>query len=402
MLGILDIIQGKAEYFSAWMGASVLGHVFTIAAIAFAAMLVRGAISFVANSVLKFLVARNLPYEVEKGVREVLRPLLFVPIVAGVYLAVSAVPVPSKLVFYTHGLWKSLLTFNIVWILYSLVGPIGMALHRRDQDGLHDVVITWFVRIVRLLIILIAGIAFLGHWNINFGALAASIGIVGLPLALGAQDMLKNVVSGMSILSEKRFNVGDIVRIDASPAPIEGIVENIGFRSTKIRKFDKTPMFVPNNTLADGAVINVSNRLYRRIEWSVRLELRTSGEQLRYIRQEVENYITLSQDFVKPPEAPVQVRLDHISDSAVQMLVYCFTSTNVWVDYMRIKEELLLKVKEIVEVSGAAFALPSNSTYIEKYDRVSRHPILPRELAKKLAPAEAVLDEQEESITEGI
>ena len=206
------------------------------------------------------------------------------------------------------------------------------------------------------------------NWGVKVSALIASLGIVGMAVALGAQDMFKNIISGVAIISEHRFSVGDIVKLEDIEKPIEGVIENIGFRSTMVRKFDRTLVFVPNSTLADAAVINFSSRMYRRIEWSLHLEYRTSAEQLRYIVKEIKKYIYDSPDFVKPPEAIAQVKLDGFGDSSINILIYCFTNTNVWAEWLKIKEELVLKIKEIVEEAGAGFAFPSSSVYIEKMD----------------------------------
>jgi MscS family membrane protein len=253
-------------------------------------------------------------------------------------------------------------------------------MRRKDRDNANMVVMTWAARITKFMIILVGASVVLRHWDVELTAVITSIGVVGVAVGLGAQDMFKSVISGIAILSEKRFNVGDIIRTENGGYPIEGIVENIGFRSTMIRKFDKAPMFVPNNALADAAVVNFSSRLYRRIDWVLRLEYRTTASQLRYIRQEIEGYMSCSDEFVKPPEGALQVRIDKFGESSIDILIICFTNTNVWVDFMEIKERLLLKIKEVVEQSGASFAIPASSLYIEKVDRS----LAPRELSPEL------------------
>lgn len=95
------------------------------------------------------------------------------------------------------------------------------------------------------------------------------------------------------------------------------------------------------------------------------VEYRTTVDQLRQIRDNIESYILNSQDFAHPPEVPTFVRIDRFSDSSIDILVYCFTKTIVWGEWLHIKEQLAYKIKEIVNTAGTAFAFPSQSVYVE-------------------------------------
>ncbi|MDW7680691.1 MAG: mechanosensitive ion channel, partial [bacterium] len=125
------------------------------------------------------------------------------------------------------------------------------------------------------------------------------------------------------------------------------------------------PVFVPNSKLSDNAVINFSAMTFRRIYWVIGVEYRTTVDQLRIIRDGIENFILESKDFVIPPEAPTFVRIDKFSDSSIDIMVYCFTRTTVWGDWLKIKEALAYHIKQTVEGAGAAFAFPSRSIYLE-------------------------------------
>src|SRR5690606_24926556 len=98
-------------------------------------------------------------------------------------------------------------------------------------------------------------------WGIKVAPILAGFGLLGVAVALGAQDLFKNLIAGLLILSEKRFSIGDWVRVKDL---VEGTVESIGFRSTVIRRFDLSPVYVPNTMLSDNAVINFSNMIFRR------------------------------------------------------------------------------------------------------------------------------------------
>jgi MscS family membrane protein len=143
------------------------------------------------------------------------------------------------------------------------------------------------------------------------------------------------------------------------------VVETIGFRSTLVRRFDKAPVYVPNTALSDHAVTNFSQMTYRRINWTIGVEYRTTTPQLRTIRDDIESYLRSSSDIAQPPGAPMAVRIDAFSDSSIDILVYCFTVTTDWGEWLRVKEALAYRVREIVERAGASFAFPSQSIYVE-------------------------------------
>ena len=199
-------------------------------------------------------------------------------------------------------------------------------------------------------------------WGIKIGPILAGLELFGVAVALGAQDLFKNLISGILVIAEKRFNPGDWIRVDGE---VEGTVETINFRSTLVRRFDKAPVFVPNSKLSDNSVINFSSMTFRRIYWVIGVEYRTTVDQLRIIRDGIENYILESDDFAKPPKVPTFVRIDKFSDSSIDIMVYCFTKTTVWGEWLQIKEALAYGVKEIVEGAGTAFAFPSRSIYME-------------------------------------
>ena len=386
----------KDFYF--WIKVSELGRLLSAGLIILFSILIKNIFSFFVVKILNFLVLKKIAYGQEKFIREIGKPIAFIPVVIGFYFAITVLRIPSSLVYYTRNFLKSLYIFNISWFIFSFVNPIGFMFRKTRLDNTKTVVITWAVRITKFLIVIIGLSVFLENWGVRVSALIASLGIVGMAVALGAQDMFKNIISGIAIISEHRFSVGDIVKLEDSERPIEGVIENIGFRSTMIRKFDRTLVFVPNSTLADAAVINFSSRMYRRIEWNLKLEYRTSADQLRYIVKEIKKYIYENSDFVKPPEAIAQVKLNDFGDSSINLLIYCFTNTNVWAEWLRIKEDLVLKIKEIVEKSGAGFAFPTSSLYIEKMDSKMGRPSLPSKLKSELEKDDALNGYETEGI----
>ena len=289
-------------------------------------------------------------------------PLRFVPIVIGVYISTQYIDLNQTLESFTINLNRSLITIQIFWFLYKLIDPLSFLIHKLG-DVLTNDLIDWGVRILKFIIFVIGAAAVLEVWGIKVGPILAGLGLLSVAVALGAQDLFKNLISGILILLEKRFQNGDWIKVENV---VEGTVEKIGFRSTLVRRFDSSPVMVPNFNFAENAVTNFSNMQNRRIYWTIGLEYKTTHEQLKNIRNEIESYIMNSGSFVKSSEQPLFVRIEKFSDSSIDLLIYCFVTTKVWGEWLSIKEELALEVKDIVENNKAGFAFPSQSIYIEK------------------------------------
>ena len=165
------------------------------------------------------------------------------------------------------------------------------------------------------------------------------------------------------IILEKRFELNDVIEV---PGHAIGTVEEIGFRSTLIRQFDSTPISIPNYVFSDTSIVNYSDRKYRQIKWTIGLTYETSINQLKKVCQQIENYISINNNFIINDEYKLFVRVEKFNDSSIDILIYTFTNTNDWEKYLKIKEELVFTIKDIVEKNNSSFAFPSQSIFIEK------------------------------------
>ena len=162
---------------------------------------------------------------------------------------------------------------------------------------------------------------------------------------------------------ERRFQVGDWICVEDV---IEGTVEGIGFRSTVVRRFDKSQATIPNFQFAENAVINYTQTTNRRINWMIGLEYRTTSEQLKNIKNQIEDYIKKSDDFIKSETTMLSVKIDQFAASSIDIRLICFTKTKQFKEWLNVKDILALEIKSIVEKNKASFAFPSTSIYVEK------------------------------------
>jgi MscS family membrane protein len=274
---------------------------------------------------------------------------------------------------------RSLIVYVIFWCLVRLIQPLSF-LFKQLEKAFSATMVEWLLKGIRISFILLGAATILQIWGIQVLPLLAGLGVVSVAVALGAQDLFKNLISGLLIIGEHRFNPGDWIKVDNE---VEGTVESIGFRSTVVRRFDKAPVYVPNAKLSDNSVINFTAMTHRRIYWMITVQYCTTVEQLRGIRDGIEKHIHNSEDFAKPPEVPTFVRIDRFSDSSIDIMVYCFTKTTVWGEWLAIKEELAFKIKEIVEGAGAGFAFPSLSLYVETLPSEAAEIFVPPSEAEK-------------------
>ncbi len=286
-------------------------------------------------------------------------PAKFFPIVLGFFISTSYLSVQ-------HGgielINRSLITILIFWTFHQIVGPLSVVI--KSVGGLLSKdLINWIIKAIKILILILGAAAVLELWGIKIGPIIAGLGLFGVAVALGAQDLFKNLISGILVLVERRFQVGDWIFVEGV---IEGTVESIGFRSTVVRRFDKSLATIPNFQFAENAVINNSLTTNRRVNWIIGLEYRTTSDQLKKIKDEIENYIQGSELFSKAGDTFVSVKIEQFAASSIDIRLICFTKTKNYLEWMNVKDTLAITIKSIVEKNKASFAFPSTSIYVEK------------------------------------
>ena len=323
-------------------------------------LIFRGIISKLIIKKLELISKRTTNKLDDTFVKSMVGPARFLPIVLGFFIAsyYMTFSVEGREVVDTIN--RTLITILIFWVIHQIIEPISYILSGLDQILTREL-IGWIIKSLKILIFILGLAAVLELWGIKIGPIIAGLGLFGVAVALGAQDLFKNLISGILVLVEKRFKIGDWISVEGV---IEGIVEKIGFRSTTIRKFDKSLAIIPNFQFAENAVVNVSETSNWLISWNITLQYDTTVEQLKTIRNEIEKYILESKDF--DTKVGVAVRVDKFSDSSIDMYVRCFTNSDSWNEWLSVKEKLAIEIKKIVENNKASFAFPSQSIYIEK------------------------------------
>lgn len=324
-------------------------------------MILRGLCTRFIIAWLKALGRRTETVVDDEFIEAAQEPIRFIPVAMGAFFAFEYLQLEDTYKDLADNTVRSLIAFVIFWAFWRLIQPASRFMHRLEKVFTHELT-EWLVKSIKVAVVLVGAATILQIWGIQVGPIIAGAGLFGVAVALGAQDLFKNLIAGILILGEKRFRKGDWIRVDGT---VEGTVESIGFRSTMIRRFDKAPVMVPNFKLSDTAVTNFSGMTHRRIYWTIGVEYRTTVDQLRQIRDQIESYIIDGDESADPSVASTFVRIDNFSDSSIDIMLYCFTNTTKWGEWLEIKERLAYRIMEIVEGAGSSFAFPSQSVYVE-------------------------------------
>ncbi len=338
-----------------------LGRIFVALGIVVLALLVRNLFVKLIIGWLRRMAQKTDTRIDDEALTVLERPVAFIPVLVGLYLAVDYLNLSGGLALFADRMVRSLIVLVIFWAFRNLVTPLSTILRQLERYFTASM-IDWMIKAIKVALIFIGVATVLEVWGIRIGPIIAGLGLFGVAVALGAQDLFKNLISGILIIAEKRFNPGDWIKVDGE---VEGTVEDIGFRSTLVRQFDKAPVYVPNARLSDNSLINYSKMSHRRIYWLIGVEYRTTVDQLRRIRDGIETYIRECDAFDTSPALATFVRIDRFSDSSIDIMVYCFTRTTQWGEWLAIKEQLAYEIKRIVEEAGTGFAFPSQSIYVE-------------------------------------
>lgn len=248
------------------------------------------------------------------------------------------------------------------WFGFRLIRSIGAnALTRAAaRDNAIDATTADAVgKLLRMAVLITAGLTLLQVFGVSPSALLAFSGVGGIALGFAARDVLANLFGGLTIYLNRPFSVGDWIR--SPDRDIEGVVEAIGWRATTVRRFDMRPLYVPNAVFSNVALENPSRMSHRRIMETVAVRYEDAAA-VPDIVQAVR--AMLDADEAIDSDQVILTYLDSLGDSAINLLVYCYTDTTDWAEYLAVKQSVLQRVQEIVREHDAAIAYPTTTMHV--------------------------------------
>ncbi len=349
-----DIMKMDIGAIAAWrLGAAVL--------IMMVGILLRTTLLAKMLKPLEFLARRTKTNADETFFKEVRRPLGWVLNLIAVYFALLVLQLPETVMVTAILILQTMGTVFVSWGVFILVDAVAAYLTEmadRTDNVLDDHLVPLLKRVLRIAVFAVTAITVIQQWGYDVTSLIAGLGIGGLAFALAAQSTLSNWFGSFMILTDRPFLVGDLIRSSHG----EGVVQDIGMRSTKIRTFAQTIITVPNSDLATTPVENVTVLSAMNVNFEIGLTYSTTRPQMERIIVKLKEVMSADEDV---DSERVLVCFNGFGDSSLNILIHCFVRTSdIWKWHV-IRERLLFKTMTVVQEEGASFAFPSQSVYFE-------------------------------------
>jgi MscS family membrane protein len=248
---------------------------------------------------------------------------------------------------------------GLAWLMAVLITRIGeltVKLWFRDSRPLKKQLVRVIFRIAAIVVVTVVSLMALQTLGVPVAGLIAGLGVGGLAIALAAQSTLENFIGGIILYADQPVRVGDVCKFGDR----RGTVEDVGLRSVRVRTIDDTVVTIPNSTFAKMQLENLSERERILLRENIRLRYETTGEQLRIVLSEIESML---QEHEQIAEAPLRVRLTGFGEYSLKVELFAYALTDAWPMFLEVREDVLMKVMEIVEHSGTRLALPTEVHY---------------------------------------
>ncbi|MEG1614186.1 MAG: mechanosensitive ion channel family protein [Oscillospiraceae bacterium] len=279
----------------------------------------------------------------------------------GAYIGIKIVGFPVGIMVTIKMAFRISTIIIVAWASSKFMPFVTSLIIKSNQKSnrkTNAVAVTFLANILKAIIFAIAGVIVIGELGYNINGLLAGIGLGGLTFSLAAQKTAANIFSGFSIISDKTFDVGDRI----STSTIDGVVEDITMRSTRIRTMADTIVIVPNAVLVEQPITNWSRMKKRIVDFKIGLTYDTSVKTVRKVVEKIKEMLKEHPDVHK---GRITVCFEEFSESSLQIRIMYFTKTTDYDKYLAINDEINIKIKEIVEKEKASFAFPSTSIYLE-------------------------------------
>ncbi len=341
-----------------------LGRILLAVFLFFTVFFLRHIFTRIGIKILRKLTGKTKTTMDDKIIDVIEPPVSFLFIVAGIWLFCRALKLPEGPMQFAGSIIRSMTVIAVIWTAYratDIITGFFTKIARKTENELDDQIVQFSGKFLRAAIIIIGVMIIVREWGYDIAGLVAGLGIGGLAFALAAKDTVANLFGSITILLDKPFVIGDWIETPQ----LEGTVEDIRLRSTQIRTFSNAVTSVPNSVIANSPVTNWSRMKKRRIKYNLGVTYSSTGAQMedcvKQIRDMLEKHPEIDNDVIF-------VRFTDFGESALEIFLYFFTKTTVWGEYLRVREDVNLRIMKIVENLGMNTAFPSQSLYIEKYD----------------------------------
>ena len=311
------------------------------------------------------IVARTSSVWDDALIRSARLPLTLLLWVAGIAYAIQVVDRYNR-----EPIWETvepvrdtLVIVAFAWFVLRLIGNASRNILARAEargEGVDRTTVDALSKLGRFTVVILAALVVLQQLGFSISGVLAFGGIGGIAVGFAAKDMLANFFGGLTIYLDRPFVVGEWIR--SPDKDIEGTVEYIGWRHTRVRAFNKNPIYVPNALFTNIVVENPSRMTNRRIRETIGIRY-ADLDKMAAIVADVKAMLRAHPEI--DTDATIIVNFNQFGASSLDFFVYCFTRTTEWVRYHEVKQDVLLKIGETIRAHGAEIALPTRTLHIE-------------------------------------
>jgi len=319
----------------------------------------------ISQSFMKLLDITGTPQGIKDWAKHILAiPLSFATVFVGFYFAGKILELPENIDEIFQKVGESVVNLAVFWLAFQIVDPLAK-FWIDTSSGKHEFaeeIKEILTKIVKALVIAFGFLAVMEVWGINVSGFLATLGLMGMAVALAAQDTIKNLFGSLVIIIDKIFHKGHFITSSA----VTGTVEHFGIRVTQIRKLDTSLVFVPNATLSNGVITNISAGKRREISWAPQLAGNLTQEVIERVMEETRHYLQ-HHDKVENEEAHPLVHVSDVSDGTITLMIYFHVKMMDLADHFAVREQISFKFREIVIKNHASFALPTRAVYLREH-----------------------------------
>lgn len=280
----------------------------------------------------------------------------------GIYVACVIMGTPASVMAFLTKLFRVSIIFLITWSLTNFT-PTATALimnaNAKTDHRINAAAIKLVANVFKIIIFSLALVIVISELGYDISGLITGLGLGGLTFSLAAQSTASNLFSGFAIVSDKPFDVGDYV----STPSVEGTIEDITMRSTRVRTVADTVMVVPNSKLIDEPITNWSRMNKRFVDMTIGLTYDTKTEVIKRCVSDIEQML------IEHPDVDndrIVVTFSEFADSSLNIRIIYFTRTTVYDEFLYVRQDVNYKIREIVEKNGADFAFPTTTVCMDK------------------------------------
>lgn len=292
------------------------------------------------------------------------KPAGFAFIILGIYLAGQIINFSPNVDIFIGRVTRSLVLFTFFWAAYratNIFAFIFAKFSQKTDTKLDNMLISFLSNSVKIAIAIIGTVSVIQVWFKEIAGILTGVGLGGLVLALAAQDTASNIFGSITIMLDRPFSIGDWIQTPN----VEGTVEDMGFRSTRIRTFSHSLVTIPNSVLSKDTITNWSKMGKRRINYRLCVTYNTTPNQ---IKECIERLRKMLQTHPEIHPDTIFVYFEKFGENGLDIFLYFFTKTTNWQKFLEVQEDTNLKIMNILKELGISLAYPSRSIYIENYE----------------------------------